>query len=441
MFDLDSGRADRVVITLDEDPPRESDYPSPMLAALEGALGVYEQRDLSGLRKVRTTGRVSSEPDPVWFSHLERRDEHAMTAIGRTLDGGYAAARWADGAATSPWVTIDPLAFGQVRGAWADERFGPRETDLPLGEVVDMPHPYVPGRFLLDKHTHDARLFAGRRTPVRGTDRLLMNETLTVRLPVGYDGSPAGVLVWIDPTPGGVPLDPVPEACDELGLICVGAKNAGNERPSTDRMQLALDSVATAGAHFRIDPERVHVAGMSGGGRISSMLWGAFPDVFRGAVPIVGLNCYAQVEAPDGKIWAAAFRKPKGELMKRLLGNRIAPISGANDFNYEQMRAYAAVYKRDDFQLRFFEQEGMGHEMPSREVLVEALRWVDEPYQADRAEATKRAQDLLDAYTAEFGERTPHNDDERSQLIDVTRVGPWTEPAWTAAALLGYPAR
>ena len=441
VFDLDTGRADRVVVTLDESAPLDTDHGSTMIAALDGVLGVYEQRTLAEIRLVRTTGRATSEPEPVWFAHLERRGEHAITAIGRTPDGGYAAARWGDGAATSPWLTLDPLAFGELRTAWPDARFAPRETDLPLAETVDMPRPYTPGRFLLDKETHDERLFAGRRTPVRGTERLLMNETLTVRLPAGYDGSPAGLLVWIDPTPGGRPFEPLPGACDELGFICVGAKNAGNDRPAIDRMQLALDGVATAAAHFRIDPERVYAVGMSGGGRISSMLWDAFPDVFRGAVPIVGLNCYEQVETFDGKVWAAAFCKPHGELIKRLLENRIAPISGENDFNYEQMRAYAEIYKRDGFQLRFFEQDGMGHEMPSPEVLVEALRWVDQPYQTKRAEATQRVQDLLDAYIEDVGERTPRNEDERARLIDVTNVGAWTEPAWRAAALLGYPAR
>src|SRR5436190_9817436 len=152
----------------------------------------------------------------------------------------------------------------------------------------------------------------GRKATIEGAERDLEEEKFSVRLPRGYGPrQPAGLLVWVDAGPSGRPPAPFAAALDELGIACIGAGSSGNNRLVSTRYQLALDAVATAERKFHIDPRRLYVTGVSGGGRVSSMLLGCFPEVFAGAVPIVGISFYENVPIGTGKFWPAGYGKPK----------------------------------------------------------------------------------------------------------------------------------
>jgi hypothetical protein len=47
------------------------------------------------------------------------------------------------------------------------------------------------------------------------------------------------------------------------------------------------------------------------------------------------------------------------------------------------------------------------------------------------------AQKALDDYTQKAGDRAPTTPAERKALLKAIEAGPWTAPAWKAAALLG----
>lgn len=72
---------------------------------------------------------------------------------------------------------------------------------------------------------------------------------------------------------------------ERFGVVFITAARSGNdESPMGRRVPLALLAAAEARRRFPIDPERVYVAGFSGGSRVALRIALAYPDVFRGAI-------------------------------------------------------------------------------------------------------------------------------------------------------------
>jgi poly(3-hydroxybutyrate) depolymerase len=203
-----------------------------------------------------------------------------------------------------------------------------------------------------------------------------------------------------------------------------------------ERMQLALDAAATAVSRYHVDPLRIYATGMSGGGRVSSMLWGTFPEVFRGAVPIVGINTYQNIPAGGGRAWRAGFSKPTGERWAMLRGHRLAAITGSRDGNQAHTLAAISLMKADGLAVKEYDYPDLAHEYPSPERFLAALRWVDEPARDRRASESAAAAALLETFKkSDTGRLDPRA--RRRALVEVTAAGPWSDAAWEAAELLG----
>lgn len=296
--------------------------------------------------------------------------------------------------------------------------------------TVELRGPLAHGRFGLDEKTLER--VQGGRAMYPPTSRVLSEERLWVRLPTGYEPRwLAGVLVWIDPMMEGKPPAALHAAADEFGLIIMSPAKAGNQRAVVDRLQLALDAAATASRRWLIDPERVYVAGLSGGGKMSSILLAAFPEVFTGAMPIVGLSWYLRLPTGEpGKFWAPEFAKPEGARWKKFATRRLGVVTGPGDFNYEPIRAGVALFEKDKLSVRLFDVPGLGHEMPGPEALREAVAWIDEPGRAARFKAEERATAAADALPSEPEPR-------RQALRALVLAHPWTRAAWAALDELG----
>lgn len=287
---------------------------------------------------------------------------------------------------------------------------------------------------VLDQPTLRRRLFRnpGNMAPL---DRNLAEERFFVRFPRKRDNRrPCGLLVWIhaidDHEP---PLQVIAPACDDLGLTIVSIADAGNSREVVDRLQLVLDVVATISARVPIDEHRIYASGVSGGGRCSSIVWGCFPDVFTGAVSIVGLDSYQETPTGTGQAWRQSYDRPSGVLLGMLRTHRMAGISGSNDGNYAEMKARLDLLSRDGQDVRLFEQAGMGHEMPTAETFAEAMRWVDEPARAAATKAAEEGAEILRRAKAATGEA-------RERLLTrAIEAAPWSQAAWEAMDLLRGP--
>jgi hypothetical protein len=281
------------------------------------------------------------------------------------------------------------------------------------------------------------RFNGGEQTSLEVPVRDLGSESLLVRLPRNFDPKAAyGVVVYIDP---GTQANIYPEfdaAADELGLIFVAAVRTGNTVHRAIRYQLALDGLATVSERFLIDPRRVYVAGISGGGQIATHLWLCFPDIFTGAVPIVALGSYEDISAGPDKLWQATFRKPSPKVFRMAVPHRCAAMTGGQDMNQVPIKGAAKALSHDGLSVRVFDYPDMGHGVPTAPRFTEAVKWVDEPYAKVRAKEV----DAAAAALAKIESDTTLAGEARTKaLVEVTKVGPWTPSAWRAIDLLGKP--
>ncbi len=442
IFDINKERAQRAVITVGETLP-EFDAGAPsMLLALRGVLA-----DLKGPKLDQLRATCPPSPKLGDAGNAERLCTiHLFTKPGPP---GKRVAIFRDKAADFIAVELDVTnperaqlrreAFAALYFDWPNYRrgFDPDELKDETGKSVELPKPFVAGRVILDKKNVSER-FSNGAPSIYEIDRELDNESFWTRLPKGYSPkSPAGLLVWVNANNTGKTPQAFVQALDSLNIICVGADESGNNRLVFNREQLALDGVASASRQFHIDPRRIYVTGISGGGRVSSMLLGCFPDIFTGAVPIVGLSCYEVVPSGTGKFWRAEYTKPKPEIFNLFKTRRMAPMTGRKDFNEVEMQRATEILKGDGIKIKLYDDPKMAHELPPPEHFTEAISWVDEPYQTLRGTEVQAAAKALSTYTDKFGDKPPKDEPARKLLYKVMEAGPWTDAAWKAADLLG----
>jgi hypothetical protein len=213
-------------------------------------------------------------------------------------------------------------------------------------------------------------------------------ESFEVYVPAGYTGEKAyGLLVFVNPHPSGRPPGQYLEALDKHRLIYVGANRTGNDRFVRQRMALALDGAANMKRRYNIDPERVYVSGISGGGRIASMLGVGFPDVFKGGVYIIGCNFYKTLKSTEHKVpgtdklgfYTRSYDPPPAEFFRaaRERSGHVL-ITGDSDENREQTWLNYQGFVRDRFEhVTYYQVPGMGHQPPPADWFDEALAFLD----------------------------------------------------------------
>lgn len=243
------------------------------------------------------------------------------------------------------------------------------------------------------------------------------------------------MLVWIDPGPQGSPPERVFRACDALNLAVVGVSRAGNDCGTGDRTQRVLDALATAEALLNVDRGRVYATGLSGGGRMTGIVNGCFPEVFWGGVSMAGVAHFADHPDGSGKIWPAYFDMPRGRAWDRYVEHRIAATTGPEDFNHRQTMALMEAQKEAGVQTRAWVFDGLGHELPPAEGFEEALRWVDEPQRQAAADRDREGARLL-AEAEKLAEKAS-GDARRKAWLTVMERAPWSPAAWAAAERAG----
>lgn len=443
IFDIAGKAPTRVVVTVGDELPELAPPRSGMLDTIAGVIEELSPQRIILLRACGSGGKSAAPSDlealpRVCIVHCEGAASVTREIeILRDRDGDFVARDKND--SKSKPVVLAREKFEALGAEWTFYTGGFTLTaNLAPGEVIKLPRPATQGFYTMDQRALGKRFLNGSHTSIAGTTRDLAQEDFMVRLPKTHDPLHAsGLVVWVDAGER-TNLDArLFEACDALGFILIGADNTGNGGPTAERYQMALDCVAIADRAFLIDPARVYLGGISGGGVIATHLWGCFPDVFHGAVPMAALGSYKDVPAGPGKVWKGNYQKPLDQpRLKLLKQNRIAVITGDLDFNHEPILGTTKIMLADALPIKVWDIKGLRHDIAPPGTFLEALSWVDE-----KARMAKEAREAAaNQKLAALGElKPPVSGVQREMLVQITRDAPWSEAAWKAVEAMKVP--
>ena len=221
------------------------------------------------------------------------------------------------------------------------------------------------------------RLFVDQEPPAYE----IATERFRVWVPKAYAHDRQwGLFVWVDA--GDTPR--IPEDWEKVlsdhKLLAIAAYRAGNPRHPAARIQLAVDAAFNMRRRFNIAPRRVYISGLSGGGRVASMVGVAYADVFSGTFPIVGANFYKPIPAPGGRHVPPMFAPVPTILAEAKKRNRFILLTGSKDFNRANTRdVYQRGFKAEGFRhVLFIEVPDMGHAPPPAEWFARGLDFLDQ---------------------------------------------------------------
>ena len=215
------------------------------------------------------------------------------------------------------------------------------------------------------------------------TDYDLSGESFEAYIPAAYDGhTPFGLLVWISPSPSGKPMQQYLDLFDKHRLIYIAANNSGNQRLVLARLGLAIDAAFNMPKQYSIDPDRIYITGVSGGGRCSSMLGVIAPDLFRGGMYVIGSDFYRPLPAEEpNQFYPLTYMPPAPRLLNLAKHrSRHVLLTGDSDGNRAQTRAnYDLGFLKDGFDyVTYLQVPKMGHQPPPPDWLEKGLEFLDE---------------------------------------------------------------
>lgn len=187
-----------------------------------------------------------------------------------------------------------------------------------------------------------------------------------VFVPQSYDpANPAGVMVYVSPQNSiNIPSGWL-DVMEDQNLIWVAARLSGNKINPAKRITFAVMGPPLIQSLYQIDLNRIYISGLSGGGRIASMVAADYPSIFKGAVYNCGVNFWEQA-SPE-----------QLELIKQ---NRFVFITGSNDFNLNDTKQVYSKYKKAGVEkIKLTVIRNMGHENPKASRFKRAITFLDNP--------------------------------------------------------------
>lgn len=177
------------------------------------------------------------------------------------------------------------------------------------------------------------------------------------------DASPAGVLIFISPDATALPQPDWYTILRDSNLHWIAAENFGNDKPTARRVLAAIMGLRRLEREFELDRKRIYIGGMSGGGRAASTAITTFPQLFSGALYIVG---------------ADALKRDALTRFPDIAAHRYVFITGTRDFNRREMRAiYRNYVDNGAANALLMDLRKFGHQYPDAQQLKRALDFLD----------------------------------------------------------------
>jgi hypothetical protein len=160
---------------------------------------------------------------------------------------------------------------------------------------------------------------------------------------------------------------------DRLAMIFVTAARSGNSANVFDRREpLALLGAVNVLSRYVIDPQRIYVAGFSGGSRVAERLAIGYPELFRGGLLLAGSDPAgdARVPLPPADIFAR-FQE----------SGRLVYSSGSRDDYHlaEDVVSRKSMPTWCVFDIAGGSIAGLGHELPNGALIERLLDELDAP--------------------------------------------------------------
>ncbi len=194
-----------------------------------------------------------------------------------------------------------------------------------------------------------------------------------VYVPAGYDGSkPFGVYLHISHSDNGENVAGYAAVMDNLNLIYISPFGVSNNQPMLRRVRLAVDALSSVREIYRVEPERIAIGGISGGGHMAMLTHAMFPEFFMGAVSHAAQS-YLPLDGGMGHFPGLSVRDLKSGDLK---GHKWCVISGNKDQNYGEILETTKEWKDAGLDYRFFDVSGMGHTNADAAQLEESLKWL-----------------------------------------------------------------
>ena len=204
------------------------------------------------------------------------------------------------------------------------------------------------------------RSMAGQ--PVNLADERYLLYVPSQHAPAGY-----GVVVFVPPWSDARLPPGWAGALDRFGLIFVSAARSGNDESALGRREpLALLAAHNVMRRYPVDPERVYIAGFSGGSRIALRLALGYPDLFRGAVLNAGSEPVGNAEVP---------LPPREQLLQFQSSTRLVYVTGERDSAHavDDMMSMRSLRRWCVFGIDSFLEPRLGHEVATAAALARAL--------------------------------------------------------------------
>ena len=205
----------------------------------------------------------------------------------------------------------------------------------------------------------------------------LTDERFVLYVPQSPPPTGFGLLVFVPPwNQAEVPPSWL-RVLDQFGLIFVSAARSGNDQSVIGRrVPLALEGEYNVAARYRLDPQRIYIAGFSGGSRAALRIALAYPDVFRGAI----------LDAGGDPIGESDFPLPPRELFFRAQETmHVVFVAGDHDLQ-PAMRDRASMRSLMDWcisNVDSYTEPFLAHELMTAAALSRALSFLAAPSHTD----------------------------------------------------------